>query len=86
MQLVQIDTKLADRPQDQLGQQGGPVGVEESVQGPPNPVIVEQPRLALFQADERRLSPGSPLRMGIDGLAVVEHDVAQQNAQGLGVA
>lgn len=49
VQLGAVDPEGPHRAHDHLGEQAGPVGVEEPLQDPPHPVIVEQRRLPRAQ-------------------------------------
>ncbi len=56
MELLEIHLELADCPDHALREQGGPVRVEQAIQGAPDPVIVQagplvgrQPQLGRLQ-------------------------------------
>jgi hypothetical protein len=73
-----VDAEAVHRVQHQPGRQAGPVGVEQPRQHPPDPVVVEQPHLALVQAEQGRVERCRPLLQRIHGLAV-EYQVAHHH-------
>jgi hypothetical protein len=77
---VHGETELADRPDHDLGGDGGPVRVEEEVQGPREPVIVEKSSLPGSEAQEV-----GPVGSGPGGEAIErlpgEEEVPQEDPQ-----
>jgi hypothetical protein len=80
VQLGAVDLKGADRPEHHLGQQAGPIGVEEPVQAAPDPVVVEQFDPAVLETQKGRVITGGPLAQGVDRL-VVDDQVANHHPQ-----
>ena len=74
MQLAGVDVELADCAQHDRGQQAGPVGVEQRLQRPPDPVVVEHTHLGDAQPEQRRVVAGGPLAQPIERLAA-QHQV-----------
>ena len=61
-------SQMCERPHD-LGGQGGPVGVEEGVQGPTEAIIVEERRLLGAETQEVRAVRLGPGPEPVEGLA-----------------
>lgn len=80
VQLAQIEVELLDRVHHDLGHQGGSVGAEQSIQAPPDPIVVEVLGSLPRQPKERRLETARPLGKPIERPAREQH-VAQQHAQ-----
>jgi hypothetical protein len=78
VQLVGADAELAQHPQHGLGDQAGPVGVEQPVQRPADPVVVEQFGLAWREPEHRRVVARRPLTERVHR-PVPGHDVAHQH-------
>jgi len=81
VQLAGVDGELADRAEHNRGQQAGAVGVEQRLQGPPDPVVVEHPDLLSGQAEQRRVVAGGPLADAVERFAAqhqVRHDQADR--------
>jgi len=77
VELAGVDGELADRAEHHRGQQAGPVGVEQRLQGPPDPVIVEPADLLGGQPEQRRVVTGGPLAQAVERLTAqhqVRHD------------
>ena len=77
-----VDAELADHAGHQLGEQAAPVRAEQPVQHPAGPVIVQQGRLAVAQAQQGRLVGLRPLAQGIQRPvlgAQVRHDDRQDD-------
>jgi hypothetical protein len=55
-----VHAELADHADDQVGEQAGPVRVEQRHQRPPDPVVVEPPGVPTRQAEQPRRVGGSP--------------------------
>lgn len=79
MQLVDVDVELPDHAQDGLGDQTGPVGVEEPIQHPAHPVVVQRASVPARQAEQGGLVARGPLTQGVDR-SVTHHDVAHRHA------
>ena len=60
-----VDGELADHARHQLGEQAAPVSMEQPVQHPAGPVVVEQFRLPRGQPQQGRLVGGGPLAQGV---------------------
>ena len=56
-----VDVELGDHPEDQLGEQAGPVGVEQPLQCPAHPVVVDLPA---YSRRRRVRAPAWPARSG----------------------
>lgn len=78
MQLGGGDGELADHAQHRGGDQTGPVGVEQPVQHPPDPVVVQRSGLTRGEAEHGRGVPLRPLGQGIDR-SMPDHDVADHH-------
>ena len=74
MQLVDVDVEPLHGAEHQPGQQAGPVRVEEPGQHPPDPVVIEQTRLARAQPEQGWIERCGPFAEGVDRLAV-QHQV-----------
>jgi hypothetical protein len=61
VQLGGVHPELGDHPEHQLGEQAGPVGVEELLGRPPDPVVVEHLDLARGQPEQPGGERGRPL-------------------------
>ncbi len=81
MELGEVDGELGDGAEDELGEQGGAVGVEEAIQCPSNPIVVEQRRFICDEPELVGVEWGGPFAEGVDGFAV-EHEVAHQHPEG----
>ena len=81
VQLGAVDPESPHRAQDHLGQQAGPIGVEEPVQAAADAIIVEQLDLAGVQTQKARIIRGGPLAERVDRL-VVHDQVAHHHPQG----
>src|ERR1035437_8971262 len=68
VQLRQGDVELADDLDHDLGDETRPIAVEEPVEHPPHPVVVERPEIANLQPEQRGLVGGGPLAHRIEGL------------------
>jgi len=66
VQLAGVDAELADRPQHDRGQQAGPVGVEQRLKGPADPVVVEHPEILRAEPEQRRVEGGGPLAQAVE--------------------
>src|SRR5665647_2110463 len=71
VQLGCVHGELTDRAEHDRGQQAGPVGVEQRLQGPPDPVVVEPVDLGLGQPQQARVVAGGPLAQAIQGLSLI---------------
>ena len=69
MQLAGVHRELTDRAEHDRGQQAGPVGVEQRLQGPADPVVVEPVDLGFGQPQQARVLAGGPLAQGVQGFA-----------------
>ena len=78
MQLGGGDGEVADHAQHGGGDQRGPVGVEQPVQHPGDPVIVQGGRVARGQAQQGGVVTLGPLGQGVDR-PVAGHDVADHH-------
>jgi len=52
VEAVQFEAELPDGTDHDLGEEGGAVGVEEGLQGPPEPVVVEEGALLKRHSEE----------------------------------
>ena len=66
VQLGDVQVELVDGCQHGRGDQAGPVGVEQPVQHPTDPVIVQRGGIAGFQSQDRRVVVGRPFPEGVD--------------------
>jgi len=85
VQLAAVDAELLDRPQDQLGHEAGPVGIEEPQEGPAHPVVVEHTGIHAVEAEDRGAEGIGPLTERVDRLAVqdeVSHDDTEHDRRG----
>jgi hypothetical protein len=85
VQLAAVDAELLDRPQDQLGHEAGPVGIEEPEEGPAHPVVVERTGIDAIEAEDRGAEGIGPLTERVDRLAVpdeVSHDDTEHDRRG----
>ena len=82
MQLAHLDAEPADRRQAERGEQAGAVGGEQLVEGPSHLVVVEQPRLAVTEAEERCVVVSCPGRQPVKG-PTGERQVAHEDADRL---
>jgi hypothetical protein len=69
-----VDTELADRGEHDRGQQAGPVSIEQRVQRPADPIIVDGRDFDLGQAQQRRVIAGCPLAQRVERFAA-QHQV-----------
>jgi len=56
-----VHAELGDHADDQLGEQAGPVRVEQRDQRPPDPVVIEPHRVCVRQTQQGRRVRGGPL-------------------------
>jgi len=68
VQLAGLDTELADRAQHDHGQKTGPVGVEQRLQGPTDPVVIERRQVAGAEPEQRRVVTTRPLAQTVERL------------------
>jgi hypothetical protein len=78
VQLREVQIELTDHTQDSVGDQGRPVGVEEPVEHPGHPVVVQGTGVVRPETEYDRVEWGRPLRQGVDG-AVADHEVAHDD-------
>ncbi|OIQ75302.1 hypothetical protein GALL_430300 [mine drainage metagenome] len=83
VELVELDAESLDGADDDGGHQGRPVRVEQPVEGPPHPVVVQAIDLVRFQPKQGGQERLCPLLEPIDRPAS-EEDVAQEDAEGSG--
>ncbi len=81
MELREVQAELPDDLDHDRGQEGGAVGIEELVQGPPSPIVVEEGHLPRGEAQEGRDEGAGPLLEGVDRPPIQE-DVAQEDEEG----
>lgn len=84
MALIELDAEALADGHDDLSQQGGPVGIEQPVQRPPDAIVIEVLHLIRAKPKKPRAEAVYRLLLTIDGLAL-DDDGAQQHPQGLGV-
>jgi hypothetical protein len=65
--LRRVHIKLADHADDQVGEQAGPVRVEESDQRPAHPVVIEPPGVPARRPEQVRRIGGGPLAEPVQG-------------------
>jgi hypothetical protein len=70
VELGAVNPERSDHAEDHLGEQAGPVGVEEPAERAPDPVVVDGGDLVGLQAQQDGVVGGGPLAQGVDGLAV----------------
>ena len=82
VELIERDVELAHGVDNQFGEQGRAVGIEEPGEGPAHPVVIEPGRLAGLQAQQVGLNLPGPFDVTVDGLAAVQDERAQHNPEG----
>ena len=65
VKLVELDLEISDHPEHEFGQECRSVALEQFVQGPSDPVVVERGRLLLSQAQSGWQHRSSPLGHGV---------------------
>ena len=83
VQLLEGDVELLDHVQNELGEHGAAVGVEESVEGSADTVVVELAELSGGAAQKRWKKCGGPFDDGIQG-ASTEDEALQECGEGDG--
>ncbi len=78
MQLGGLDVEVADHRQDRLGDQARPVGVEEPIQGPADPVVVEHFGVTRPKAEHAGVEGRRPLTECVDR-TMTDHEVAHHH-------
>ncbi len=78
VELGDLDAEVADHPQDRGGDHAGPIGVEETIEHAPHPVVVERPGLAGPETEHRRVMRRRPLADGVER-TMGDHDVAHDH-------
>jgi len=68
VELAAVEVEGGDHRRHGLGHQRGPVGQEQSGQGPSHPVVVEQFALGLAESDQICIVGPRPLLYGIERL------------------
>ncbi|MGB8021216.1 MAG: hypothetical protein WCF04_08320 [Candidatus Nanopelagicales bacterium] len=63
---ARVDVELADRAEHDRGQQAGPVGVEQRLQRPAHPVVVDHRHVSCGQPEQRRVVAGGPLAQDVE--------------------
>ena len=84
VELVEAHAEALPDGQDELGEQCAAVGIEQTIQRAPEPVVAEQRHVALADAEHAVGKTVHRLLLAIDGLAL-DDDGAQQHAQCAGV-
>ncbi len=72
-----VHAELGDHTDDQVGEQAGPVRVEQPHQRPAGPVVIEPRRVAVRQAQQPGCVRGGPLAQPVQGCPAdqqVDHD------------
>src|ERR1019366_1087257 len=69
VQLGCVHGELTDCAWHDSGQQAGPVGVEQRLQGPADPVVVERVDVGFGQPQQARVVAGCPLAQAVQGFA-----------------
>ncbi len=84
VQLVEIDSELADGMDDDGQGERGDVGVEEAVEAAADTIVIERGELVGGQAEEFGDVAGGPLAEAVEGLAGDEEVLEQQQQPGGG--
>ena len=68
MQLAGVNAEPDNRPEHDACEQTGPVGIEERLECPPDPVVVEDREVACAEPEQARVVTSGPLVQTIEGL------------------
>jgi hypothetical protein len=79
VELGDVEVEVADDAEDHLGDEGGPIGVEEPVEGATHPVVIECFGVAGREPEQAGSVRGGPLAKGVEG-QVANDEVADDHA------